>query len=180
MRWIVVYSSRTGNTRRVAEAARDGLADAGADVRLAAIGEAPEPAKDEAVAVGFWVDKGRPDDLARDYLLAEAGKARAVALFGTLGARPDSPHADDVRRAALELAGGEGCLGLYLCQGRIDPRLVEVMARSAHHPMTPERKANIEAAAKHPDEDDLARARAFFRELAGGGQETREARACNE
>jgi hypothetical protein len=35
-----------------------------------------------------------------------------------------------------------------------------------HHSMTPERRARLEEAAKHPDEKDLADARALFFKLA--------------
>ncbi|NDY74313.1 hypothetical protein DO021_20745 [Desulfobacter hydrogenophilus] len=40
------------------------------------------------------------------------------------------------------------------------------MKDDPHHSMTPERKARLEEAAKHPDEKDLADARALFVELA--------------
>ena len=66
---------------------------------------------------------------------------------------------------ALVPERGNEVYGSWLCQGKIDPRVLEAMARMAGnvHPMTPERKARIEEAAKHPDEDDCRRAQAFFR-----------------
>ncbi len=45
-------------------------------------------------------------------------------------------------------------------------RLIEAMQKmpeaAARHAMTPERKARLEEAAKHPDDNDLERARMVF------------------
>ena len=160
MSLLVVYSSRTGNTHAVAEAALEALPGL---ATVAPVEEYPEPDGHDAVAVGFWVDRGRPDKKALAYMRRLQG--RRVAAFGTLGARPDSPHAEDVRRAVTELLADNRLLGLFLCQGRIDPGIVEAMARIPEHPMTPERRANIEEAKRHPDARDLENARAFFRSV---------------
>lgn len=66
---------------------------------------------------------------------------------------------------ALEPARGNVVLGSWLCQGRVDPKVLEIMARMAGdvHPMTEERKARIAEAARHPDDEDCRRAQAFIR-----------------
>jgi hypothetical protein len=96
-----------------------------------------------------------------------------VGLFGTLGAKPDSDHAQESIRRAVELVSGNHVVGTFLCQGRIDPEVVAMMKKHATdiHPMTPERIANIEAAESHPDEADLANAQAAFRQMVQGLQE---------
>ena len=50
-------------------------------------------------------------------------------------------------------------------KGKVDPKVVAMMQRMASdvHPMTPERKARLEEAAKHPDEEDRRKARETFR-----------------
>ena len=65
------------------------------------------------------------------------------------------------------MAGNE-VLGTFICQGRIDPAVLEMMRKmaSAAHPMTPERQARIREAEKHPDEADLLAAQAAFRDMA--------------
>jgi len=114
------------------------------------------------VAIGFWVDRGRPDKKSLDYMRTLAG-AR-VGLFGTLGAKPGSAHAEEIIGRATGLLAGCRVEGSFLCQGRIDPGVVEMMQRIAAdvHPMTPERIANIEAAAVHPDDDDIRNAQQAF------------------
>ena len=138
MKTLIVYSSLTGNTKKVAEAIAAVLP--GCDLL--------------PVETRTW--------------LGGVKNAR-LAFFGTLGAWPDSDHAKECMKKGEELAlvpeRGNKVYGSWLCQGKIDPRVLEAMARMAGnvHPMTPERKARIEEAAKHPDEDDCRRAQAFFR-----------------
>lgn len=164
MKALVVYSSLTGNTRKVAEAVAAVLPGC----RPVPVAEAPENVEQyDLVAVGYWVDKGMPDKRTLAWL--EGVKHARLAFFGTLGAWPDSDHARECmargEAAAREPARGNTVLGSWLCQGKIDPRVLEVMARVAAdvHPMTPERMARIEEAAKHPDDDDCRRAQEFFR-----------------
>ncbi len=157
---LVVYSSRTGNTRKVAEAA---LAALPTQVVLAPVEDSPAPGEHQAVIIGFWVDRGRPDPKTLKYV--KKLKGLKVAAFGTLGAQPDSPHARDVLRQTEKVLQGNELLGMFLCQGRVDPAVVETMKRSGHHPMTPERLANIQEADRHPDKTDLENAQSFFKNL---------------
>lgn len=172
MKTLVVYSSRTGNTRKVAEAIAQALPNA----EIYPVRQAPDAEGYDFVALGYWVRRGGPDNASRTYM--EAIKNSKVALFGTLGAWPDSPHAAQCRQRGEELLKeperGNRVLGTFLCQGKVDPKVVEkVQERGDNkHPMTPERMARLAEAAKHPDEEDLRQAqeafRAFFQEAMGG------------
>jgi len=172
MKTLVVYSSRTGNTKKIAEA----IAGALPGCSLFPVQEAPASAEGyDLVAAGYWVDRGMPDADAKKWL--EGVKNARVALFGTLGAWPDSDHAKEcmAKGEALltEPARGNTVLGSWLCQGKVDPRVIELMARAAAdaHPMTPERKARLEEAAKHPDAEDCRRAQAFVAGIIGAMQQ---------
>lgn len=168
MKTLVVYSSLTGNTKKVAEA----IAEALPDCTILPVQEAPASLDASAegydlVAVGYWVDKGMPDARCKAWL--EELKNARIAFFGTLGAYPDSDHARECKEKAAALAcgpeRGNSVLGSWLCMGRIDPKILEVMAKMANnvHPMTPERKARIEEAAKHPNDDDFRAAKEYIR-----------------
>lgn len=162
MKSLVVYSSRTGNTRKVANAVFDSLPG---EKEIFPVEQAPPANGYDFVAIGFWVDKGRPDDQAAAYM--KTVQDTPVGLFGTLGAKPDSPHARDCIRRAGDLVTGSRVAGTFLCQGRIAPAVVEMMIKTASHvhPMTPERMANIKAAESHPDDADLEKAQVAFREM---------------
>ena len=154
MKALVVYSSRTGNTRKIAEA----IAAVLPGCEIHPVESAPAPEGYDLVAVGYWVDKGMRD--------------AKVALFGTLGAWPDSDHARDCIAQGEALVNAperrNKVLGTYLCQGKVDPKIVAMMQKMASdvHPMTPERKARLEEAAKHPDEADCLRAQEAFKGFA--------------
>lgn len=162
MKALVAYSSRTGNTKKVAEAIH-GIMPPGAVI--APVEEAPDPAAFDFVAVGYWVDKGMPDDLAKEFMAKVNGKQ--VGLFGTLGAWPDSEHARQCMEHAVNLVAENNTVACqFICMGKVDPRLIEAMQKmpeaANRHAMTPERKARLEEAAKHPDDADLERARMVF------------------
>ncbi|SCY58996.1 flavodoxin family protein [Desulfoluna spongiiphila] len=165
MKSLIVYSSRTGNTRAVAEAVKEAFPE---PCTLAPVEEAPAVDDYDVIAIGYWVDKGMPDAKAKTFM--EKIKGKKVGLFGTLGAYPDSEHANDCRAKAEALMEGNEMLGQFLCQGRVDPKVLEMMAKVAsdQHPMTDERKARIEEAKKHPNEEDFEQAKAFFRKCLKG------------
>ncbi|MDR2020046.1 MAG: flavodoxin family protein [Treponema sp.] len=155
---LIVYSSKTGNTRKLAEGIRKGLAEAlGQEPRIAAVEDGPDPAGTDWILVGFWADRGNADQGALQYLKSLEG--HTIGLFGTLGAYPDSDHARDICKKVRELAAEKNTvLGCFLCQGRIDPALTErfkSLPADNPHAMTPERMKRHLEAAKHPDEKDL-------------------------
>lgn len=170
---LIVYSSKTGNTRRVAEGVHRGLCAQGRTARIAAVEEKPAPGEGEAVLLGFWVDRGSADKQALQYL--KGLKGRRIGLFGTLGAYPDSQHAKDTTEKMRALtAKHNACLGCFLCQGKIDPKLTEMFKKlpKIHpHSMNPERQKRHEEAAKHPDEADIAAALEACASMLNAGEE---------
>jgi len=163
MQTLVVYSSRTGNTKMIAEA----VAEALAPCDLHSVTDAPDPAAYDFVAVGYWVDKGMPDTACQEFM--GTVKDKKTALFGTLGVDPSHDHAKECAQKGENLMreGGNTVYGTVLSQGKIDPKIIEVMKKTAQdiHPMTPERIARIEAAKSHPDAEDCRRAKEAFTEF---------------
>ena len=164
MKSLVVYSSRTGNTQKVARAIYEALPE---PKEIFSAKEAPDPSAYDFLALGFWVDKGTVNAGSARYMKSVTGKK--IGLFGTLGAYPDSDHARQCMEKARQMVQGNDILGEFLCQGKVDPDLIKMMEikmkDDPHHSMTPERRARLEEAAKHPDKKDLADARALFAEL---------------
>ena len=58
MKIAIVYSSRTGNTKMIAEAVREVMPEGAV---LCSVEDAPDPAEFDLLARGFWVDKGQAD-----------------------------------------------------------------------------------------------------------------------
>ncbi len=159
MRSLVVYSSRTGNTRKVAEAVFEAL-PAPKEIHPAA--EAPPPENFDFIAIGFWVNRGTADEEAQAYMARVRGKP--VGVFGTLAAYPDSEHARECLADVEKLLEGNDFMGGFLCQGRVDPDAADRVAHLAPetHPMTAERRNRLEEAKRHPDGKDLQNAKLAF------------------
>ena len=161
---LVIYSSLTGNTKKVAEAVQSVIPNCD----IFPIDNLPENIDEYYfISVGYWVDRGLPD--AKSKKLIRSLKNMNVALFGTLGAYPDSPHAKGCIRDSetmLKTAGkNNNVLGSFLCLGKIDPKLMDYMGKfmGETHPLTPERKARLLEAQTHPDNNDLENAKAVFK-----------------
>lgn len=152
-RAAVVYSSVTGNTRRVAEALTLER------LPLFSVTQAPDLDAYDLLALGFWVRKGLPDARAQRCWAGLHGKR--IFLFGTLGAWPHSAHARRCLEGAHALltANGNQIVGEFLCQGRVSPQVLAASARKGTHPMTEGRAARLAEAARHPHAGDLAAAR---------------------
>ncbi len=103
-RIAVVFASRTGRTRRMAEAFTEGARAAGAEVTLLEVADA-EPAAllaADAVAIGCGVHMGGPDATIREFLAGTSRLWLAGELRGKLGAAFVS--AGDGARGGAELA----------------------------------------------------------------------------
>ena len=112
-KWQIVYSSVTGNTRKIAEAMA---------AEAAAVAEAVEGAaqRDDAqiVAVGYWLWRGGPDPKMAAFLSTLHDVD--VVLFETHAADNRSEHAVTAFARAAYLLG-ENCrvLGTFGCQGQV-------------------------------------------------------------
>lgn len=159
LRVAVLYSSVTGNTRRVAEALSLG------HLPLFNVTERPDVSAYDLLALGFWVRKGLPD--ARAQRCWADIQYKHVFLFGTLGAWPHSTHASRCLEGARELltANGNQIVGEFLCQGKVSPHVLAASARKGTHPMTEGRAARLAEAARHPDADDIAAACACWQSV---------------
>ncbi len=162
MKSIVVHSSVTGNTKMVAEAIAEEL---GAKQELFPIESAPIDVECDLIAVGFWVNRGNADLKTAKYL--EQLRNKNVALFATLGAYPDSQHAiDSIKNAAQFLDESNTVMGSFICQGKVNPKLIEKMAerfpKGHSHEITNERRERHKVASTHPDANDLMNAKKEF------------------
>ena len=160
MKILIVYSSRTGNTRKVAEAIFDAIPE---PKEISRVEDAPPPDLYDFIAVGFWVNRGMADEKVEEYMKRIKGKK--VGVFATLGAYPNSSHAREVLNWAREILDSNDVLGEFICQGKIDPNILDKMPKDGVHTMTPERKVRIEEAKKHPNETDCRYAQNTFREM---------------
>jgi hypothetical protein len=121
MKALVVYSSKTGNTRQLAETIHKGLPGT---KTLATVEDAPPPEGYDWVAVGFWLRAGKPDPEAAAYL--QRVGARRLFLFATHGAEAESAHVQKALALARELAPQAALVGSFACPGEVNPKHLEI------------------------------------------------------
>ena len=164
MKTLVIYSSLTGNTGKIAQVIFDKLP---MPKELTTVENIPQNLNDyELVFAGFWVDRGTADKKAAAFL--EKLEQKKVALFATLGAYPDSEHAQkSLENAAALLPSSSTVVNSFICQGKIAKSIAESFKKypEGHpHAMTPERLARHVEASKHPDVADFINAANFVEE----------------
>lgn len=160
MTYAVVYSSKTGNTRLLAETIRELLPEQDC---LWFGAPSPEALAAETIFCGFWTDKGTCDETVAAFLASLGGQR--VFLFGTAGFGGDPAYFAKILDAVKKnLAPSASLCGSFLCQGKMPEG---VRRRYESMPDSPARRSmleNFDRALSHPDEADLAALRAAVRE----------------
>lgn len=156
MSYAIICSSKTGNTEKLAQRAREVL------------GEENEcPVVDaDLVLVGSWTDKGGMDPALADTLPQLADKR--VFLFGTCGFGGSQKYYDRVLdRFAAALPDGARVVGRFMCQGQMPPAVRERYVKmSSQDPARFEPMIeNFDRALGHPDADDLGAFEAALRDV---------------
>ena len=83
MTYAIIYSSRTGNTKLLADGIRSVLPAETCMYFGPVSGAGREAARADVVFAGFWTDKGSCDEGMAEFLRGIVGKD--VFLFGTAG-----------------------------------------------------------------------------------------------
>jgi len=148
MKILVVYSSQTGNTKKLAEAAYEVLPE---PKEIYNVKDNPSPDNYDVIIVGFWFKKGKPDPASSEYLAKI--KNKKVFLIGTHGAAPDSEHAKKGMEEAKKMLQDCEILGTFNCQGEVAP---QIMQKAASKPTPPEWYKDAPLAKGHPDENDIS------------------------
>lgn len=160
MKALVLWSSRTGNTKAVGKAIYEALP---CEKEIFESGRQPNDLSGyDLVYVGFWGYRQGADMPSRNVLSSLHGKK--VAIYGTAGTYPDSPAAMSYLKSSSELLAEDNIfLGGFMSQGRVHS--FHIGKRNEHaekvHPMTPERLARLQEAEKHPNETDFKNASAW-------------------
>ena len=88
MKALIIYSSKTGNTKKVAYGIYDNLKDS-YDLSIKDMDEINDMAmldEYDTLLVGFWIDRGTAHPKAKKFV--KQIKNKKIALFATLGADP--------------------------------------------------------------------------------------------
>lgn len=162
MKVLVTYVSRTGNTRKVAEAIFDAIQ---CEKEIREFSDVETADGYDLLFVGFPVEAFGPAQPAREFLARNAG-GKKVALFVTHASSEDSedlpPWLENCRAAAS--AAGAEIAGMFNCQGELAPDIME-MLKASDDPKLRYFGEQGPSTKGQPDAARLDRARAFAREM---------------
>ena len=154
MSYAIICSSKTGNTKKLAQRAREVL------------GEKNECSTADAdlVLLGSWTDKGGLDPALEDALPQLA--AKRVFLFGTCGFGGSQAYYDRVLdRFQSALPEGAQVVGRFMCQGQMPPAVrARYVTMAEQDPKRFEPMIeNFDRALGHPNAADLTAFEAVLR-----------------
>ncbi len=159
MKVLMAYASKTGNTKKLFEEVYERIKDQ-FDVTLTTLKEVNDYSQYDVIIPGFWVDRATAFKGARKFI--EQIKDKKVLPMGTLGANPDSEHGERtvVNVSALVDSSCE-CLGVFLCNGKVDPRLIKKLKVLPVPKALKEKMTQTSLASRAPNEEDFKRGAAF-------------------
>ena len=162
MKALIIYSSKTGNTKKVAYGIYDNLKD-NYDLHIKDMEEIKDMSmldEYDTLVVGFWVDRGTAHPKAKKFV--KAIKNKKIALFATLGADPSSKHGQDVIKNMNNLPDKSNkLLAVEIYNGLVDPALLEKLKTKPPLLLPkPILKKMIESGEKsrEPNEQDIQKA----------------------
>lgn len=161
MQAMVVYSSQTGNTQKIATAIFAAIPSESKDMQRI---EEYTGKDAEIYFVGFWTDKGSCDTQIANLLAGLHGKR--VALFGTCGAQRDERYYEQIiRQVKAWLPSDNEYAGAFLCQGKmpmqVRKRFEAMLADGNSDPHIVRMLRNFDEALLRPDRNDEREAAAF-------------------
>lgn len=156
-KYAILFSSRTGNTKILADAIRAALPeeDCAFFGEVGSVAEIPEV---KTVYLGFWTDKGNADEAALNALKNLRNKN--VFLFGTAGFGVEDAYFQRVlNNVKASMDESNTLAGEFMCQGKMQQavrdRYVKMKEQPDAAPNLDQMIDNFDRALSHPDEADL-------------------------
>jgi flavodoxin len=161
---LIAYYTKTGNTRKVAEAVQAALEGKGAS--LVPLKDVQDTNGYSLIFCGFPVHAHSVPVPVQNFIKGlKAGQK--VAFFSTHGSLRDGRMPREAIENAIGIAKDARILGTFTCRGQVEPEIIDELMKK------PEHKAwAIEAtsASGHPDAIELDEARSFALDMAKKAQ----------
>lgn len=156
MTYSIVYSSKTGNTKMLADALHQALP---ADDCVYFGAPDAQALAAERIYIGFWTDKGTCDAETAAFLAQLT--QQEIFLFGTCGFGGGVAYFEQILARVRDLLPESVQLvGSYLCPGKMPQSVRDRYVRIAEE--EPAKRShmqkmifNFDCALSHPDADDL-------------------------
>ena len=159
MKVLVAYMSKTGNTKKVAEAIYGEISH---DKEIQRIEKVNDISPYDFFFIGFPMRQFGPDKKSKELIQKYCSSGKKVALFVTHGSPEDGEDLPKWLDAFKQAAAGGDLVGMFDCQGQMSGavKFVLRMSRDPKHRMW----AKMDGSQGKPDAPRLEKARAFARE----------------
>ncbi|MEN8211091.1 MAG: flavodoxin family protein [Thermodesulfobacteriota bacterium] len=147
MKSLIVYSSQTENTKKLADVIYDTL---DGEKEIFQVDQDPSLEGYDQIFIGFWFQAGKPDPKTLGFL--EQVKDSKVFLFATHGAAKGSDHVKNAVNTARELLKDVDVTGVFTCQGEVNPKVLEKVKQKPEPPVWINDAAD---AVGHPNQEDF-------------------------
>ena len=158
MKALIAYYSDTGNTEKVAHAISDAV-DFDKDIRK--ISDVADWKGYDMIFIGFPVHAHSVPGKAATQI-GKIPEGQKVAFFSTHGSLRDGILPKQAFEHALGLSAKLTVLGHFNCRGKVAEVILEALKKNPQHQAWVEQAAG---AMRHPDENDLADARTFGKQI---------------
>ena len=165
MKALVLYSSLTGNTEKIARTISEAIPF---EKEIYSVNESYNLDEYNLIAIGYWVNKGICDNKVKQIL--ENIENKNIVLFGTLGAKDSGHYYESTKKRIEEIVPSNNkILGHFLCQGKIDERLTErykeMLKKNPDDEHIKQQLQNHVEASSHPDFNDIEMAKDFINNI---------------
>ena len=155
-RYSIIYSSKTGNTKKLAEAIYNTLPQN--ECSYYGTVDKIDDELSNVIYIGFWTEKGNADLLTLEFL--KKLKNKKIFLFGTAGYGESEKYFEGIiNNLKKNIDSSNTIIGTFMCQGKMP-----LSVRERYEKMREQNNislnidkliANFDKALSHPDEDDL-------------------------
>lgn len=162
MKTAIVYDSKTGNTKMVAEAIKSVCHD------IVYCGPVQENIEAELYFIGSWTDKGNCSERMQTFCKTLHNKK--IAIFGTCGFGGSYAYIETLaKRFISNFAGDNEIMGNFYCMGKMPMTVRErYVSMLQTHPEDTKLAVSIEnfdEALVHPDNTDIENAKMFAKNI---------------
>ena len=151
-RYSIIYSSKTGNTKKLAEKIREVLPEENCDYFGT---EGAKALSSDILYIGFWTDIGNADPATLELL--KSLKNKKIFLFGTAGFGGSEAYFQQVLGKVKESVDESKM------PQSVRDRYVKMKEKPDHAPNLDELIQNFDRALSHPDNEDLDRLEEIIR-----------------
>lgn len=170
MKIEIIYESKTGNTKLIAESIKEAVEE-GNKVTFKSIDEKLEENNKEDIDLyflGSWTNKGDCGEKINEF--CKSLKGQKIALFGTAGFGGSEEYYKNLSdRFSDALPENNEIVGYFYSQGKmptsIRDRYMSILRANPEDKKLQVSIENFDQAQSHPDSQDIERAKEFARDM---------------